>query len=93
MVVGREKTNKESVSGTAGFEPQAQSVKAHGQCLGLISGSTCDPALHLLGGSNLTVPSQFHHCQLLDLLHSRIVGDHGCKVLMVHNTCDWDERK
>ncbi len=45
MVVGREKMNKESASGTVGFEPQAQSVKAHGWCLGPISGSTRDPAL------------------------------------------------
>ena len=37
--------NKESASGTAGFEPQAQSVEARGRCLGPISGSTRDPAL------------------------------------------------
>ncbi len=46
VVVEEKKTNKESASGTAGFEPQAQSVKAHGRCLGLISGSMCDPMLH-----------------------------------------------
>ena len=45
VVVEEKKSNKESASGTAGFEPQAQSVKAHGQCLGLISGSTRNPTL------------------------------------------------
>ncbi len=32
VVVEEKKTNKESASGTAGFEPQAQSVEARGQC-------------------------------------------------------------
>ncbi len=39
--------NKESASGTVGFEPQAQSVEARSQCLGPILGSTRDPVLHL----------------------------------------------
>jgi len=46
MVVGREKMNKESASGTVGFEPQAQSVEVCSRCLGPILGSTRDPALH-----------------------------------------------
>jgi hypothetical protein len=32
MVVEKRKPNKESVSGLAGFGPQAQSVKVCGQC-------------------------------------------------------------
>ena len=44
------------------------------------------------GGSNLTVPGQFHHCHVLDLLRGRIVvGDHGCEVIAVHDACDWNE--
>jgi hypothetical protein len=38
-------TNKESVSETPGLRPQAQSVEAHGWCLGPILGSMHDPAV------------------------------------------------
>jgi hypothetical protein len=38
-------TNKESVSETPGLGPQAQSVEAHGQCLGPILGSMRNPAV------------------------------------------------
>jgi hypothetical protein len=94
VVVEEKSPNKEGASGPAGFGPQAQSGEARGRCKGPISGSTRDPALHLPGGSNLTVPGQFHHCHVLDLLRGRIVvGDHGCEVIAVHNACDWDKRK
>ncbi len=45
MVVEEKKANKESASETAGFEPQAWSVKAHGWCLGPILGLTHNPIL------------------------------------------------
>ena len=94
MVVEEKSLNKEGALGPVGFGPQAQSGKVRGQCKGLISGSMCDPVLHLLGGLNLTVPSQFHHCHVLDLLCSRIViSNHRCKVIAVHDACDWDKRK
>jgi hypothetical protein len=94
MVVEEKSPNKEGVLGPVGFGPQAQSGEAHGQCKGPISGSMHNPALHLPGGSNLTIPSQFHHCHVLDLLRGRIVvGNHGCKVIAVHDVCDWDKRK
>ena len=38
-------TNKESVSKTPGLGPQAQSVEARSQCLGLILGSMRNPAV------------------------------------------------
>jgi hypothetical protein len=45
MVVEKRKPDKEGASGPAGFGPQAQSGEARSRCKGLISGSTCDPAL------------------------------------------------